>query len=203
MSLASKSDVRGRPRWPAPKSLVLVAACLALVAPTALAFDMESDQPIRVNADSARLDDGQGIATYTGAVEMTQGQTNLTADKVVLYRDETGVSRIEATGQPAHYRQPATEGQGETDARALTITWSAAENRVTFEREAVIEQDGNLFRGDVIHYDSAERVVTAEGAADAGEGSGRVEMVIQPRSGTSNSSSNPDRQDTDGSSQSQ
>ncbi|MGM0773917.1 lipopolysaccharide transport periplasmic protein LptA [Marinobacter sp.] len=199
MSPGSKPLPHSRPSRSALKRLVLVAACLALVVPLAQAFDLESDDPIKVNADSARLDDGQGIATYTGDVEMTQGQTNLTADKVVMHRDETGVSRIEATGQPAHYRQPATEGQGETDARALTITWSAAENRVTFEREAVIEQDGNLFRGDVIQYDSAERVVTAEGAADQGEGSGRVEMVIQPR----NKDRNPDRQDTDGSSQSQ
>ncbi|WP_407069955.1 lipopolysaccharide transport periplasmic protein LptA [Marinobacter sp.] len=173
--------------------MILAVTCVALMAPTsALAFNLESDEPIRVNADSARLDDGQGIATYTGAVEMTQGQTNLTADKVVLYRDETGVSRIEATGRPAHYRQPAMEGQGETDARALSITWSAAENRVTFEREAVIEQDGNLFRGDIIHYDSANRIVTAEGAPDQGEGSGRVEMVIQPRNNPDNSTSNPD-----------
>lgn len=199
MSPGSKPLPHSRPSRSALKRLVLVAACLALVVPLAQAFDLESDDPIKVNADSARLDDGQGIATYTGDVEMTQGQTNLTADKVVMHRDETGVSRIEATGQPAHYRQPAAEGQGETDARALTITWSAAENRVTFEREAVIEQDGNLFRGDVIQYDSAERVVTAEGAADQGEGSGRVEMVIQPR----NKDRNPDRQDTDGSSQSQ
>ncbi|MBL3554977.1 MULTISPECIES: lipopolysaccharide transport periplasmic protein LptA [Marinobacter] len=193
MSLASKRIPRGRPHWPALKSLVLTAACTALIGPSAaLAFNLESDEPIRVNADSARLDDGQGIATYTGAVEMTQGQTNLTADKVVLYRDQAGVSRIEATGRPAHYRQPAMEGQGETDARALSITWSAAENRVTFEREAVIEQDGNLFRGDIIHYDSANRIVTAEGAPDQGEGSGRVEMVIQPRNNPDNSTSNPD-----------
>lgn len=199
MSPASKRLPHRRSARSAAKRLALAAAYLALAVPTAQAFDPESDAPIRVNADSARLDDGQGIATYTGDVEMTQGQTNLTADKVVMHRDETGVNRIEATGQPAHYRQPATEGQGETDARALRITWSAAENRVTFEREAVIEQDGNLFRGDVIHYDSAERVVTAEGAADQGEGSGRVEMVIQPR----NKDRNSNRQDTDGSSQSQ
>ncbi|MFN2361585.1 MAG: lipopolysaccharide transport periplasmic protein LptA [Marinobacter sp.] len=196
MSLANNLFSRRRLCRLSAKPLALVTLCLALVAPAALAFDLESDAPIRVNADSARLDDAKGIATYTGAVEMTQGQTNLTADMVVLYRDEEGVSRIEATGQPAHYRQPATEGQGETDARALNITWSASESRVTFEREAVIEQDGNLFRGDVIHYDSAGRVVTAEGAADQGEGSGRVEMVIQPRKKS-------DRQDNDGSSQSQ
>ncbi len=196
---------RCRPVTALPKvTVVFLAMGLALATPHAAAFDLESDEPIRVNADSARLDDGQGIATYTGAVEMTQGDANLTADKVVLHRDENGVSRIEATGTPARYRQPAMEGQGETDARALTITWSAADNRVTFRREAVIEQGGNLFRGDVIHYDSAERVVTAEGSADQGDGSGRVEMVIQPRSNPDTpSDNNPDGQDTDGSSQGQ
>ena len=110
-------------------------------------------------------------------------------------RTEDGLSRIEASGTPAIYRQPAREGEGETDARALNITWSATDSQLTFEREAVIEQNGNLFRGDVIHYDTVGRVVTAEGGADTGEGSGRVEMVIQPRS--------TDRQGSDGSSESQ
>jgi lipopolysaccharide export system protein LptA len=188
---------------PVTSAIALVLA-LAVGMPFAAAFDLESDQPIRVNADTARLDEGQGIATYTGSVEMSQGDANLKADKVVLYRSENGVSRIEATGNPAHYRQPAMEGQGETDARALTITWSASDNRVTFRREAVIEQGGNLFRGDVIHYDSVERVVTAEGASDQDGGGGRVEMVIQPRGNSSgNADNNPNRQDTDGSSQGQ
>ncbi|MDL0432049.1 lipopolysaccharide transport periplasmic protein LptA [Marinobacter sp. TBZ242] len=200
MRLANKFLPHSKRHAAARSSLILAVVFLALGAPAALAFDLESDEPIRVNADSARLDDRQGVATYTGSVKMSQGDANLTADKVVLYRDENGVSRIEATGQPARYRQPAMEGQGETDARALTITWSAADNRVTFEREAIIEQDGNLFRGDVIHYDSAERVVTAEGSADQGDGGGRVEMVIQPRK---SSNTTPDGQDTDGSSQGQ
>lgn len=210
MSLASKFMPRPHRAGyqPVAKRPVISAFMLALAltgaAPFAAAFDLESDQPIKVNADNARLDEGQGIATYTGSVEMSQGDANLVADKVVLHRDENGVSRIEATGNPARYRQPAMEGQGETDARALTIIWSASDNRVTFQREAVIEQDGNLFRGDVIHYDSAERVVTAEGSADQGDGGGRVEMVIQPRgNSSSNSDNNPNRQDTDGSSQGQ
>jgi len=160
-----------------------MAALLTLtMAGPASAFDFDSDVPIKVSADSARLDDGQGIATYTGDVELEQGQTQLNAERVVLYRDENGLSRIEASGSPARYRQPARDGDGETDARALNITWSATDQLLTFEREAVIEQNGNLFRGDVIHYDTARRVVTAEGSADTGEGSGRVEMVIQPRS---------------------
>ncbi len=175
---------------------VCLATLLAVTTASVSAFDLDSDLPIKVNADNARLDDAQGVATYTGAVEMTQGNIRLTADRVVLRRSDQGVSHIEANGSPAHYRQPATEGDGETDAKAETIVWSAEDNRVTFERNAVIEQNGNVFRGDVIHYDSVERVVTAEGSPDSTEGGGRVEMVIQPRN-------KPSKQATDGSSESQ
>ena len=180
------------------RSLLAALLTVGMIGPAA-AFDLDSDTPIKVTADNARLDDGQGIATYTGTVELEQGNTRLSADRVVLYRTEDGLSRIEASGTPARYRQPARNGEGETDARALNITWSATDSRLTFEREAIIEQNGNLFRGDVIHYDTAGRVVTAEGGADTGEGSGRVEMVIQPRSADRRT----DKQETDGSSESQ
>lgn len=166
----------------------LLCLLLVLVAPAAVAFDLESDIPIRVTADSARLDDGKGVATYTGSVEMTQGDIRLTAERVVLTRSPEGVSQIQASGRPARYRQPAIEGQGETYAKALEIQWSAEDNRVTFKGEAVIEQGGNLFRGEIIHYDSAERIVTAEGSDESGQGDGRVEMIIQPRNSQNNGS---------------
>ncbi|RBW48311.1 lipopolysaccharide transport periplasmic protein LptA [Marinobacter sp. F3R11] len=163
---------------------VLAAILAASLASPALAFDLDSDTPITVSADSARLDDGKGIATYTGAVELVQGKTRLTAERVVLYRSSEGLNRIEAKGSPARYQQPVTSGEGETDAKARNITWSATDKQLTFEREAVIEQNGNVFRGDIIHYDTEQRVVTAEGGEDTGTGPGRVEMVIQPRNST-------------------
>ncbi|MGO1502180.1 MAG: lipopolysaccharide transport periplasmic protein LptA [Marinobacter sp.] len=166
---------------PVQKLLTVILA--AVLTSPATAFDLDSDKPINVSADSARLDDGQGIATYTGAVELVQGKTRLTGERVVLYRNAQGLNRIEADGSPARYQQPVVSGEGETDAKAKNITWSAADKQLTFEREAVIEQNGNVFRGDIIHYDTEQRVVTAQGSADTGSGPGRVEMVIQPRSG--------------------
>ncbi|MDX1457803.1 MAG: lipopolysaccharide transport periplasmic protein LptA [Marinobacter sp.] len=158
-----------------------LVAMLAILAFPAHAFDLNSDAPITVNADTARLDDSQGIATYTGDVVVTQLNTKLTADRVVLYRGDTGLNRIEATGQPARYFQPSGNLGEATDARARIITYSAPDHRLTLEQEAVIEQGGNLFRGERIHYDTENRVVTAEGATSGSEGQGRVEMVIQPR----------------------
>ena len=71
MSLASKfmphphrkghQSVASRPVL----SAIVLALTLTVGMPIAAAFDLESDQPITVNADNARLDEGQGIATYT------------------------------------------------------------------------------------------------------------------------------------------
>ncbi|KRW81939.1 lipopolysaccharide transport periplasmic protein LptA [Marinobacter sp. P4B1] len=176
----------------------LLAAALMLAAP-AMAFDMDSNTPIQVSADSARLDDSAGVATYTGEVELVQGRTRLEAQRVVLYRDDQGLSRIEASGSPAHYRQPSREGEGMTNASALNITWAAKDNQLTFERQAVIEQAGNTFKGDVIHYNTVSRVVTAEGGSTETGGSGRVEMVIQPR----NTGQSSNGEGSDGSTQGQ
>lgn len=169
------------------RSLRFLALLLLAVPLAAGGFDLESDQPIRVNADSARLDDMSGTATYTGDVRVSQGETRLNASHVKLYRDDQGLTRIEAEGEPARYQQAATDGNGRTDARAQRITYSAPDSRLVFEEQAVIEQNGNRFSGDRIEYDSARRVVTAASAPDQGEEdeNGRVEMVIQPRSAPS------------------
>lgn len=195
MSLAPNTNASRQPRAHLYRRRLALALIAALTLSTAAqAFDLDSDSPIKVKADNARLDDSRGVATYTGDVIVTQDETRLTADRVVLYRDATGLNRIEAEGQPAHYHQPARDNTGETDARARRIIYDAANSRLTFERDAVIEQGDNLFRGNIIHYDTEQRVVTAEGTSQQTDGDGRVEMVIQPRS-------NRDRRD--GSSQSQ
>ena len=159
----------------------IAAALVASASLPAAAFDMTSATPISVSADSARLDDAPGIATDTGDVVIAQGDVRLTADLVTILRNSEGVSRIEASGQPAHYRQPAGTNLAATDAQAQRITFVVDENRLTFEGGAVIEQEGNLFRGERIDYDTNARVVTAEGRRP-GEAEGRVEMIIQPRS---------------------
>lgn len=161
------------------KAISLLALLLAPLA--AQSFDFDEGGPITVNADNARLDDTAGTAVYTGQVEIRQKETVMTADRVVLYRNDDGLDRIEAEGNPARYQQPADSEGGATDASARRIVYSATNNTLTFERNAVIEQNGNRFSGDLIHYDTGNRVVTAETRPGEDDSQGRVEMVIQPR----------------------
>lgn len=186
---------RARPINMARLCATLSAVLLLATGPAAHAFDMTSDAPVSVKADQARLDDKQGTATYQGNVMVRQAEARLNADKVVLFRDQAGLNRIEAYGSPAHYSAPATEQTPATDAQANEITYSRSDNQITFKKDAVIRQGEDLFKGDVIHYDTQNRIVTA-----SGQGEGRVEMVIQPRS-RKQESGQTDRQDADTSSQ--
>ncbi|WP_228151223.1 lipopolysaccharide transport periplasmic protein LptA [Tamilnaduibacter salinus] len=157
----------------------LLIALLGLMMPAlAGAFDLQSDAPIRVNADHARIDEGAGEATYTGNVIVRQNETTLTAEKVVLHRQDGVLKQIEATGEPAHYTQPARNDRPKTDAEAHVIIYSAGDNRILLRQQAVIRQAGNVFRGERIDYDTAKRVVTATGSDTNPDG--RVEMIIQP-----------------------
>ncbi|MFC4259565.1 lipopolysaccharide transport periplasmic protein LptA [Marinobacter lacisalsi] len=168
-------------------SRLLLMSTLALgPALPALAFNLDSNEPIRVTADSARLDDTQGTAVYRGNVKVRQGGILLTADRVDVSRNAAGLDQIDASGRPATYYRPATETESAVNAEALKIHYSAGDNLLRFEREAVVKQGGDEFRGAVINYNTANKVVTGEGRTADGEGSGRVEMIIQPRGNSSN-----------------
>lgn len=155
-----------------------LALALVLTATQASAFDLDSDQPIQVESDQARLDDQAGTATYTGNVEVVQGKRRLKADKVVLQRSNGEIESMQATGEPATYSQPQTTEDPEFYGEGEWIHYSAGKNRITLKREALVRQASDTFSGNRIRYDLDKRVVTAQSARD--DESDRVRMTIQP-----------------------
>lgn len=170
-----------KPRQPLP-----LAFCIALAAGLfsgmALGFDFNSDAPVTIKSDQATLDDILGKAVYTGTVIVTQEASTLNADKVVVFRDAEGLSKIEAYGDLAHYVQTATPENPATDAKAKVITFIKKQNLLILKGQGVIVQNSNVFRGELIRYDTVKRVVTAEGdKTQNGTNGNRVEMVILPK----------------------
>lgn len=162
--------------------------CLALLVAAATpvaALPSDADQPIRIQANAATLDDRQNTAVYTGNVIITQGSMRLTGARVTLNTDDSGdISKIVATGSPATYRQTPDADGKQVDARAQTIEYHAAADRVVLIDKAFLEQAGNTFQGQRISYDIQRQVVDAGKASGDSGSPDRIEIIIQPRKRT-------------------
>ncbi|MFO7705710.1 MAG: lipopolysaccharide transport periplasmic protein LptA [Halopseudomonas sp.] len=165
------------------KSLGFVALVLGLGLSVA-SIAADRDQPIRIQANSATLDDRNNTAIYTGDVIITQGSMQLTGNRVTLNTDAEGaVSKIVSQGAPATYKQ-TPEGGAPVDARGQTIEYLADVERVVLIDKAFLEQEGNTFKGEYISYDIAREVVDAGRASNGGATGAqqdRIEILIQPR----------------------
>ncbi|WP_210396559.1 lipopolysaccharide transport periplasmic protein LptA [Motiliproteus sediminis] len=156
-------------------------ALLWMAAGGALALPEDRNQPIKITADSAELDDGKGLATYQGEVKLVQGTLEINADILTIRTDGNGIQQLTAIGQPAHYQQqteldtPLTHGYG------LRIEYDVVNNQITLIREARLERAADTFVGERIQIDTERNLVNATGSESPGDKPQRVEMVIQPR----------------------
>ncbi|WP_120996863.1 lipopolysaccharide transport periplasmic protein LptA [Stutzerimonas urumqiensis] len=169
-----------------PEPLIqLLGASLLLASATAWALPEDRNQPIRVQADTAELDDRQGVAVYRGDVVITQGTLKITGDTVTITQDDNGeVEIFTAVGKPAYYEQKPSVDEPIVKAYGLTIQYFADNERIVLLDQAKVVQEGNTFEGEKIVYDTQRQIVNAGRASDAEitTPKPRVDMVIQPRS---------------------
>ncbi|QRY81562.1 lipopolysaccharide transport periplasmic protein LptA [Pseudomonas sp. PDNC002] len=163
---------------------LLFSLAAAIGSSAAWALPTDREQPIRVQADSAELDDKQGVAVYRGDVVVTQGSMKLTGNTVTLKQNKDGdIEVVTSVGKPAYFEQkPAPEKQI-TQAYGLTIQYFVTQNRVVLIDQAKVIQEGNTFEGEKIVYDTQRQIVNAGRATGAQVTTPRprIDMVIQPK----------------------
>lgn len=149
----------------------------------AAALPNDREQPIHISANSAEIDDNKGISIYRGKVSMTQGSIKLKAEQIIIHSDAQGISKLVATGEPAHFQQlPETDKQM-MHAFGETIEYYIAEERIELKKQAKLEQEQNIFTGERIDYDIKQRLVNAYGSGSQTRtptDDTRVNLVIQP-----------------------
>ena len=158
---------------------------LAAMSSTLLwALPSDRNQPIRIQADTAELDDRNGVAIYVGDVIITQGSMKITGDRVtVTQTNNGGIDTVTSVGRPAYFEQNPAADKNVVKAYGLTIQYFAAKDRVVLLDQARIVQDGNTFSGEKIVYDTQRQIVNA-GRANTGNittPSPRIDMILQPR----------------------
>ena len=133
----------------------LLAALLLASTAHVRALSTDSDQPIAIQADRAEHDDARHITVYRGNVVIDQGTLHITGDTVTIQFDtQDDVTKITATGAPAHFRQWF---DGDTDHRkawANRMEYFPEQGLVVLIDEARYEKDGNHVQADRLVYDS-------------------------------------------------
>lgn len=149
---------------------------------TATALPSDIHEEIHISADRAEMDRRQGVVTYIGDVVLTQGTLKIEADRITLHRGEEQLDRAIAIGQPARYQQQIAENEPLTFAEALRIDYLAAENNIHLRGQAQLEQEGNLIRGEHIHYNMLDDIIKAlNNDTDTEPTNQRIQVIIQPQ----------------------
>lgn len=137
-----------------------------------------------MQADSAELDDKQGVAVYRGGVVITQGTLKITGDTVTITQDANGeIEVFTSVGKPAYYEQKPSVDKDIVKAYGLTIQYYATNERIVLIDQAKVIQQGNTFEGEKIVYDTQRQIVNA-GTRHGQQRSmprPRIDMILQPR----------------------
>ena len=168
-----------------------IAACVALWAPAG-AEQADRTKPINIEADSMTYDDLKQVNTFTGGVTLTKGTILIRADKLVLRQDPQGYQYATAYGNPASFRQKregvdqfiaGSAQQLDYDGKTETVKLQEKANLKRLERERVTDE----VHGNLIVYDSLSEFFNVQSGGPASatpeNPSGRVRVVIQPKSG--------------------
>ncbi|AMB84358.1 lipopolysaccharide transport periplasmic protein LptA [Pseudomonas agarici] len=167
---------------------ILLSLGAVLGSVNAWALPNDRDQPIRIQADDAQLDDKQGIATYKGDVVITQGSMVVRGNTVTLTRTASGdIDVVTSVGNLAYFeqRQKVTDTQP-VKGYGKTIQYLAQQNRIVLIDQAKVVNEGNTTEGEKIVYDTVKQVATAGRAngTPIATPRPRIDMVIQPKKKT-------------------
>lgn len=153
-----------------------------LLVPAAQALEADRQQPLKIQADSAVLNEKDGTAIYTGNVVLTQGSLTIEASQLHIQTQQGKVNLVTAKGTPASFSQVPGPNQPPVQANALTIDYEVKGQTLILRRKASITQNDNIFKGEEIIYEIQNQRLKAQGQTKQtpkGEaGTGRVEMIL-------------------------
>lgn len=151
-------------------------------------FSRNRDQPIKIDAASLEVRDREKVATFSGKVELVQGDTVLNCQKLVVFYDAEGKTAVAAKDNTAgqqNIRRIEVLGdvvvtQKDQKATAEKGVFDMKTNTITLVGNVVISQGQNVVRGDRLIVDMTTSVSRVECDRSA---SCRVQALLMPGGG--------------------
>ena len=145
---------------------------------TCFALDTDQKEKLHITADSGSYNFKTGIDIYEGHVKIDQGTTHITADKLITKKNtQRKIEEAIAYGfqSNAHYWTIPKIEDPEIHAYAKIIKFYPITSNVTLEHDVFITQDENHFKGELIHYNGNDQVITLPSSPN-----GRATLVYNP-----------------------
>jgi lipopolysaccharide transport protein LptA len=138
---------------------------------------------MRIQAAEARIKGGLNFEnshwTISGDVRITADGGRLSSDKaIVSFRDKL-ISAATITGAPAKFEQQREDGTT-ARGRANTIDYETSSGIVSFNTNAWLSYGRNEITGQQLVYNIRTQSVQGQPKSGAGNGDGRIRVVIQP-----------------------
>jgi len=168
--------------------LLAAAGPAAAQAPTGFAgFGGESKGPIQIEARELEVRDKEGVAIFTGSVQVKQGDTTLETPKLTVQYARDPAAAGAATGGAAAAGGPAgsqeierLEATGKVlvtskdqSATGDGATYDAKSQLLELNGNVVLTQGKNVVRGDKLTVDLASGVARVQSKS-------RVQMLLTP-----------------------
>ena len=150
-----------------------------------MSFALDSDQyqPIKIQADSAYVDDRKGVTVYEGNVDLQQGSLKIHAQKITLTNDKNGdIDLLLAQGKPAKFQQQPAKEEEIVYGRANTVQFEVSNEKISLKGNAHIKQGQAELASDSIVYLAHEQIFKAERDTEQkNQKPKRVQMIIPPK----------------------
>lgn len=166
--------------------VVMFLPGILAAAPAARAEKADRDKPINVNADRGSYDGINNLQIVEGNVIIEQGTMRITASKGEIRRDKENYLSAVVTGSPVNFRQKREGCAQYIEASAERAEFDARKDSLKLISHARLKNGDDELAGEVIVYNSETEYFQVLGdRPDAAKRDGRVRMVIQPKSNTS------------------
>jgi lipopolysaccharide export system protein LptA len=156
-------------------------------------LQLNRDQPVKIESDSLEVRDKSQQATFVGKVKLTQGDTILQCQRLVIFYEDGSSAPAQKKGGQTAQKGGGALGGGQQIKRAeakgdVLVTqkdqtakgdlgvFDVKTNKITLTGNVVVTQGANVLRGDEMVVD----LTTSRTEVRSGKTSGRVEGLFNP-----------------------
>lgn len=154
---------------------------LSLLSYGAYALENDSQEPVTIQADSAKINNKAKQGVYEGHVRIDQGTTHITASfATTLLGEDNKLLEATASGdtqEQVHYWTLSNVEEPVMHAYADFMEYKAEENKIYLVGHAVVSQGADSYAAPHIEYDITHEQVISRASDD-----GRTTIIIHPNS---------------------